>query len=151
MRFRNAILAVALFWPVPLVAQTELPDGPGKQKVQKICGGCHEIETVVASRRTRVGWQHMTEDMVARGAEGSEEDMLAVVAYLAEWFGKVNVNTGSAAELQKTLGIGEKEARAIVSYREQNGEYKNFEELLKTPGADPEKLRQKRSLVAFSQ
>jgi competence protein ComEA len=134
-----------------LLAQMELPDGPAKQKVVKICATCHEMETVVATRRTKLGWQQMTEDMVSRGAEGSEEDLAAVVAYLTEWAGKVNVNTASAGELQKALGIDGKEAGAIVSYREQNGKFKSFEELLKTPGADPEKLRQKRSLVAFSQ
>jgi len=136
---------------VAFVAQTELPDGPAKQKVVKICATCHEMESVVASRRTKLGWQQMTEDMVSRGAEGSEGDLADVVAYLTEWFGKVNVNTASVAELQKALGIDGKEAGAIVSYREQNGKYKGFEELLKTPGADPEKLRQKRSLIAFSQ
>jgi competence protein ComEA len=145
MPFRSAILAAAL------LAQSELPDGPAKQKVVKICATCHELETVVASRRTKFGWQQMTEDMVSRGAEGSEDDLAAVVSYLTEWAGKINVNTASAVELQKALGIEGKEAGAIVSYREQNGKYKGFEELLKTPGIDSGKLREKRALVAFSQ
>src|SRR5689334_7675958 len=105
MRFRNALMVGALCCPVFLMAQTELPKGPGKEKVEKICSGCHEMESVVGSRRTKAGWQRMTEDMVSRGAEGSEEDLAAVVAYLTEWFGKVNVNTAAAAELQKTLGL----------------------------------------------
>src|SRR4051812_41789110 len=123
MRFPSAplIVAAALAGPIGLPAQTELPDGAAKAKVQKICGSCHEMESVIASRRTRLGWQQMTEEMVGRGAEGSDEDLAAVVAYLTEWFGKVNVNTASAAEMGKALGLSEKEARAIASYREQNG------------------------------
>ena len=148
MRFRSVIASLAVC--VPLAA-AELPGGPAKAKVVKICGTCHEIETVVASRRTKLGWQQMTEDMVARGAEGSEDDLAAVTSYLAEWFGKVNVNTATAAEMQKALGVPESDAGAIVRYRDQNGKYKSFEELLKTPGIDPDKLRQKRSLIALSQ
>jgi len=148
MRFRSVFGALALCAPA---FTAELPDGPAKTKVVKICGTCHEIETVVSSRRTKLGWQQMTEDMVARGAEGAEEDLRGVVQYLAEYFGKVNVNTADAVEIQKVAELTEKDARAIVQYREQNGKYKGFEDLLKTPGVDSEKLREKRGLVAFSQ
>ena len=134
-----------------LQAQSELPEGPGKEPVKRICAQCHEVATVISSRRTKIGWQQMTDDMISRGAEGTDEDMAAVVAYLTAWFGKTNVNTAAAAELQKTLDLSEKEARAILSYREQNGKIRSFDELEKVPGMDPEKLRQKRSRIAFSQ
>ena len=146
---RLAALAAAV--PLALAAQAELPDGPGRDAVKKVCGNCHEIDTVIGSRRTKMGWQQITDDMISRGAEGSDEEMAAVVAYLAQWFGKINVNTAPAADLQKALGLAEKEARAITSYREQNGKIKNFDELEKVPGIDPERLRQKRGLIAFSQ
>ena len=137
--------------PIVLAAQAELPEAPGKATVKKVCGDCHEIATVIGARRTRIGWERITEDMVSRGAEGTEEEMAAVVDYLTTFFGKINVNTASLAELQKALALSEKEARAITSYREQNGKIKSFEELEKAPGLDPEKLRQKRNLIAFSQ
>jgi len=89
--------------------------------------------------------------MVSRGAEGTDDEMSTVVEFLSTWFGKLNVNTASAGELQKSLGLSEKEAQAILSYRAQNGKYKNFDELMKTPGVNPETLREKRSMVAFSQ
>jgi competence ComEA-like helix-hairpin-helix protein len=119
--------------------------------VKKICGNCHEITTVVSSRRTKIAWEQMVDDMITRGAEGSDADMESVVAYLTAYFGKVNVNTASVADLQKALGLSENEAQALTSHRARNGNYKNFEELAKTPGLDAEKLRQKRSLIAFSQ
>jgi competence ComEA-like helix-hairpin-helix protein len=109
------------------------------------------MESVISSRRTKIGWQEITEDMISRGAEGSEEELAAVVAYLTEWFGKINVNTAAAAELEKTLAISQKEATAIAAWRERNGKIKSFEELEKVPDVEPEKLRQKRSLIAFSQ
>lgn len=148
MPCRKALLFAFPLW---LAAQTELPDAPGRNAVKKICANCHEIETVISSRRTKQGWQQITDDMISRGAEGSDEEMSAVVSYLAAQFGKINVNTATAPELEKALQLAAKEARAIITYREQNGSIRNFDELQRVPGLDPEKLRQKRSLIAFSQ
>jgi competence protein ComEA len=130
--------------------QGPLPEGPGKAAVQRICSNCHEIETVIASRRTRIGWQQMVEDMASRGAEGSAEEMMAVVEYLTAGFGKVNVNAASVGDLVKALELPEKEAQAIVGYRQQHTKIKDFEELLKIPGVSAEKLHAKRGMVAFS-
>jgi competence protein ComEA len=88
--------------------------------------------------------------MIARGAEGSESDMSAVVAYLTKYFGKLNVNTASQQQLQEMLGLAEKEAQAIIAYRDKNGKIKDFEQLKSVPGVSVEKLQEKRSLIAFS-
>lgn len=47
---------------------------------------------------------------------------------------KVNLNTASAADLQKLNGIGEKKAEKIIAYREQNGEFKKIEDLMQVSG-----------------
>jgi competence protein ComEA len=135
----------------PLCAQTDLPEGPGRDAVKKICSNCHEIEAVISSRHTKIGWQQITDDMISRGAEGTDKEMASVVAYLTAQFGKVNVNTAPSADLEKVLGLSEKEARAIAEYRDQHGGIKSFDELEKVPGVDLEKLKPKRSLIAFSQ
>jgi competence protein ComEA len=131
-------------------SQDELPDGKGKEAVMKICSGCHEISTVTGSRRTRIGWRLNVDDMVSRGAEGSDEELQAIVDYLTEFYGKVNVNTASSKELESALGLSGKEAQAIVAYRDQNGKFKDFEQLVKTPGVSIEKLQAKRNQIAFS-
>lgn len=76
--------------------------------------------------------------------------MAAVVQYLTTFYGKINVNTASTGDLESVLGLSGKEAQAIVAYREQNGKYKDFEQLTKTPGVSAEKLQAKRSQIAFS-
>jgi len=129
--------------------KSTLPDGPGKESLEKVCSGCHEVETLTATRRTRIGWQQMIEDMIGRGADGSEEEMAAVVSYLTAFFGKVNVNAASAQELEKTLDLPAKEAQAIVEYREKNGKINDFEQLKKVPGVSADKLQSKRPLIAF--
>jgi competence protein ComEA len=89
--------------------------------------------------------------MVSRGADATEKDIAAIVEYLTANFGKINVNTAAAPDIQKFLSLTEAEARAIVAYRDQNGKFKDFDALQKTPGVDAEKLKQKRSLIAFVQ
>ena len=46
----------------------------------------------------------------------------------------VNINTASLTELQNLSGIGKSKAEAIIKYREQNGTFKNIEELLNVDG-----------------
>ena len=149
MRFLNALPFLTLLPGIQ--AQTKLPDAPGREAFKKVCSVCHELETATASRRTKAGWERMIDDMIDRGAEGSAQEMEAILTYLTSAFGKVNVNTASAAELQKTLDLSSKEAQAILTYREKNGSYKTFEDLLKAPGIRSDKLQEKRDRIAFSQ
>jgi competence ComEA-like helix-hairpin-helix protein len=134
--------------PAVSIAQ-ELPDGKGKETVRKICANCHEIETVIGARRTKLGWQRSVEDMISRGAEGADQEMEAVVEYLTANFGKTNVNTASAKEMETALGIPSKEAEAIAEYRAKNGPFGDFEQLKKVPGLSEEMLNAKRSRIAF--
>lgn len=47
---------------------------------------------------------------------------------------KVNLNTASAADLQKLNGIGQKKAEQIIAYRDQNGQFKKIEDLMQVSG-----------------
>ena len=125
-------------------------EAKGKATLEKFCVGCHELDVVTATRRTKIGWQQNVEDMISRGAEGSDQEMAEVVAYLTKFYGKVNVNTASQQQLQEVLGLTLKEAQAIVAYRDQNGKIKDFEQLKSVPGLSAEKLQEKRSLIAFT-
>ena len=56
--------------------------------------------------------------------------LLAVPLALAA----VNINTATAAELEALPGIGPAKAKAIVAYRQQNGQFKTVEDLKKVKG-----------------
>lgn len=144
------VFFVAAFAAFGQEASDKLPDGKGKAEVKKICTACHEIESVIGSRRTKIGWERNVEDMVTRGAEGSDDELQLVIDYLTRFYGKINVNTASENELQSALGLSAKETAAIVDWRKQNGNIKTFEELAKVPGLSVEKLQAKRPLIAFS-
>lgn len=126
-----------------------LPEGKGKAALLRACVGCHEVELATGTRHTETGWRRMVDTMVGRGAELSEPEIVDVTAYLAKYFGQVNVNIAAATQLEEALGLTEKEAQAIVSYREQNGDIKGLDQLKSVPGVSPDKIQAKTAVIAF--
>jgi competence protein ComEA len=143
-------MALAIFsFAIPCSAQTGLPDGPGKPVVEKLCSKCHGIATVVGLRRTKTGWQTSVDEMVSRGAAGTDEEFDAVIDYLAKYFGKVNINQATSKEIQDVVGLSAEEGDAIVRYRVQNGDYKDLAALEKVPEVDAKKLDARKDRIAF--
>jgi quinoprotein glucose dehydrogenase len=70
-------------------APVTLPEGRGKQVLQRTCGrACHTIDVVTGTRRDRAAWAAMVDDMVARGAAAKEDDIKLIIDYLVTHFGK---------------------------------------------------------------
>ena len=67
---------------VPAAAQ-QLPDGPGKEILEKQCNTCHTLEVIVAQRNDAAEWKRLVMNMIDRGAEITEEQVPVVVDYLA--------------------------------------------------------------------
>jgi competence protein ComEA len=126
-----------------------LPAGPEKEKLTKLCVGCHEMDLVVARRHTRAEWDGVVEDMIARGAKGTDGELSQVAEYLSKYLGKVNVNAATAKEIEDALKISDKDAQMVVTWREQHGKFKNFEEVRKVPGIDASKIADKRGWMVF--
>jgi competence ComEA-like helix-hairpin-helix protein len=148
-RSRSSIIGSAAV-PAPAVNQSDgLSQDRGKMAFQRACVGCHQIEVATRSRYTETGWRQMVNTMVERGAELSPPEIVDVTAYLSKNFGKVNVNTAAAAQLEEELGLTEQEAQAIVSYREQNGDIKSLDQLKSVPGVSPDKIQARAEAIAF--
>jgi competence protein ComEA len=64
--------------------------------------------------------------------------------------GRVNVNTATAAQLEKLPGIGEVSAQRIVAYREANGPIRSLEQL-RQAGISDAILRRAADYLAFDQ
>jgi competence protein ComEA len=134
--------------------QTKFPDGPGKDAVLKVCGQCHPADILLGVGKSREGWAATVDDMVAKGANGSDEELQEIVAYLSKNFGKpgagkVNVNTATRRDLQEKLDFSVKEAQAIVDYREEHGSFKSLADLKKVPDLDVAKLEARKDKIAF--
>lgn len=68
--------------------KSQLPDGPGKATMQKICSGCHAPEIVLGRRDTKEGWAQVVSSMVDRGANGTDDEFNTIIDYLATNFPK---------------------------------------------------------------
>jgi hypothetical protein len=66
----------------------ELPDGPGKAELSKLCSGCHDLMFTVSTRETEEGWTRIVNDMRSKGADGTEAEFSKVIAYLTANMGK---------------------------------------------------------------
>src|SRR5579863_6566457 len=129
-----------------------LPDGPGKEAVGKICTECHDTANIRKLRLPRDGWSEKIDDMVDRGAKGSDQEMMAVLDYLTKNFGpdsKLYVNTAPFGEIKTILGLTNDETQAILDYRQKNGNFQQWKDLLKVAGVEGKKIEAKKDLLAF--
>src|SRR4051812_19880016 len=138
---KTLLLAIVPLAFAPFAVAQELPDGPGKAKVEMICGACHGLEGVMSMNNAKSSWQDLIEDMRGRGADGSEDDFKTIATYLAKYYGPiVQVNKAPAKDLQEQLDLSSDEAAAVVKYREANGGIKSWDDLAKVPGLNAKKL-----------
>ena len=73
----------------PPAAETPgaLPEGDGQALVARACGQCHSLEVVTGIRLTRKQWEAKIDQMLARGAKLSDEEIDVAAQYLARNFG----------------------------------------------------------------
>jgi competence protein ComEA len=148
--FRLFLIASAL----PGAAIAQLPDGTGKEETVRLCSQCHELARSLSLRQDRDGWQATMDKMVTLGLQGKEEEMRAVVDYLAKNFAaeavpKVNINTASAIELESGLSLKRSESVAVIEYRTKNGKFHSLEDLKKVTGVSFAKFEAKKDRLAF--
>jgi cytochrome c oxidase cbb3-type subunit III len=74
--------------PVPAGSQTPRRTTAGSDvreaTARRLCGVCHPFEFVVAVSRTRPQWEATVENMIGRGARGTNAEFAAVIDYLSE-------------------------------------------------------------------
>ena len=134
-------------------AQDVLPDAPGRDITVKVCAGCHAAETVASVRHTPEGWRDVIVKMVAAGAQGTEQELEAVLQYVSTQFPveaqkALNLNTATSIELESVAGLLRKEAAALITHREKNGPCKKLEDLKKIAGLDYKKIEARKELLA---
>jgi putative heme-binding domain-containing protein len=91
-------LATISFFTLPMVTFGQpLPDGKGKAEFQQICSSCHTTAMVTRLKNTPDEWKSIVDDMVSRGAQGSQADLDNVVLYLSTNFGSDSKSPSSPA------------------------------------------------------
>jgi competence protein ComEA len=123
----------------------DMPDGPGKDVVVRVCGVCHQPDRTASLRLTRDGWDELIGEMVKRGAKLTDAEHAQVLDYLSTNFlgeapHPINLNTAPAIDLEAVIGLGRAEAGTFIAWREKNGPCKTIDDLKNIPGVSFEKL-----------
>jgi competence protein ComEA len=92
--------------------------------------------------------------MMKLGAQGSDEELEAVLGYLSTHFGTeapkpIDINKARAVDLEAALLLRRSQAKAVIEYRTRNGNFKSIDDLRQIPGLDFKKIEAKKSQLVF--
>jgi hypothetical protein len=79
-----AMLATVSLTLTVLHADERLPEGAGRDILEKKCGSCHEPQVVTANAHDADGWHGVVAEMISLGAEINEEETKTLVEYLVK-------------------------------------------------------------------
>ena len=149
---RGILFAIAAIVVPFSAAHAQLPDGPGKDTMVRVCGTCHEPQRSAAVRLTREGWQDVIAKMVSLGAKASEEEQAQILEYLATNFKgdaakPLNLNTATAIQLESVAGLLRKEAAAWIAHRSKAGPCKSLDDFKKLPGVPYRKIEERKEYL----
>lgn len=135
-------------------AAQQLPEGPGKAEMEKMCTQCHELSRSVSLRQDRDGWSQTMGKMAAFGMKSTDKDYALVLSYMTlhyppEDLPPVNINRAPAIELESRLSLRRSQAAALIAYRKDHGAFKSLEDLKKVPRLDYEMLASKKDRIVF--
>src|ERR1700677_658610 len=101
MRFTCiCVLLLAGLAPLSAFGQapvSQLPDGPNRETVQRICSGCHSVQMFLGRGMTREQWGGVVSNMIGRGAKISDQEFDEIVNYLAKVMPPAQQGGGGAA------------------------------------------------------
>ncbi|MDQ0254329.1 competence protein ComEA [Evansella vedderi] len=134
-------------------------------KGEVIYPGIYEIEEggrVFQAIDKAGGFTELAEERVINLAEKCYDEMVIYVPSKEEFEGggminysqssnsqddRIRINQATPMELTKLPGIGPAKAEAIIRYREENGPFRNVEELVNVPGIGEKTLENIKDLI----
>jgi competence protein ComEA len=152
------ILSGLVLWSVASAALTApvgaqaapFPENPGREIFEIICSSCHQPTVVLDKRWTKAAWQTKVTEMLQEEIDVTETERTQIVDYLSKTFpSRVNVNTATAAELERIAQIPGDSASAIVAHRAAKGTFKTIEDVKQVPGVDAMRLEERKDRLEF--
>jgi competence ComEA-like helix-hairpin-helix protein len=132
----------------PAAGQAEARPAPPPE-FTKVCVRCHPSEKIVEGRRYPEQWDQVIEQMVARGATGTDAEYDVIYDYLVAQYGRVAINTAPADEIAQVLHLEPGVADSIVQYRASAGKFADFDALAAVPGVPVAALEKLRDAIVF--
>lgn len=159
MNIRIALsLGLAALAPVVTTAALQQPEAPAAAagarpepppEVTKVCVRCHPIDKILEARRYPEQWDQVIEQMVARGATGTDAEFDAVYDFLVAQYGRVQINAATADEISQVLHLEPNVAETIVQQRKTQGPIPDFDALKAVPGVPVAELEKLRDAIVF--
>ena len=146
----STVIAASPVTHSPVQQAAAVPaDDPAAAIFANTCAKCHDGARITAMRRTAPEWEDIIKKMIEKGAQGSEKDFETIYDYLLRNYGKLFINSAPAGDIVTILGLSEKDAKAIVAYRDGKGPFADFEAVKKVPDIDVKKLDERKDAVTF--
>lgn len=117
--------------------------------VQMVCTQCHVLELVQDTPRSYDDWHQTVQEMVDRGATGTDQQFEDIMDYLHRTLTTIDVNNADADELGIVLGVSGKVAQAIVRRRARR-KFTGLADLESVPGTSAAALKAKARLIYFN-
>ena len=126
------------------------PDMADARAVATVCTACHSSTQFLTAARPYLRWEQTIQDMLDRGADGTDEQLDRILTYLVRNITIVNVNSSPADQLAMTLQIPAAAAQEIVTRRSGRA-FTNIDELKATNGINTDVLQKlaAKNLIQF--
>ena len=147
----GGVLLVAALFAAAQTAEVAPPDprlARESQSLKAVCGKCHNLQLVMDTPRSYVDWHDTVQQMVDRGASGTDEQFDAIMDYLHRTMTTIDVNSADADELEMVLNASATVAQAIVA-RRKTKKITGLADLKSISGVDASVVDAKARLIFF--
>jgi competence protein ComEA len=149
----GGVLLVAALFAAAQTPEVAHPDPRlmrESQSLKAVCTKCHNLQLVTDTPRSYDDWHDTVQQMVDRGASGTDEQFDDIMDYLHRTITTINVNTAVAEELEIVLKVPDTTAQAIIA-RRSTQKFTGLADLKSVPGVDAPTVDAKARLIFFNQ
>ena len=132
----------------PVQAPPQLPDGPGRDVVERVCLTCHGAELILPERSVPV-WRETLELMKGFGAVATDDEWKTIYSYILSNVAYLNVNRAGADDFAAVFLLDAEAAKGVVAHREKAGGFKTIDDLKTAPGLDAGRVDAAKDRISF--
>jgi len=118
------------------------------RSLKTVCARCHNLQIVLDTPMSYDAWHDTVQNMMDRGATGTDQKFADVMDYLHRTMTTIDVNTADADELQTVLHVPEATAQAILA-RRSTQKFTGLADLKSVPGVNAAAVDAKAKLIFF--
>jgi hypothetical protein len=151
MTLAATLLAAALAVPIAFAGDTSASSADlvrEAKSLQVVCGKCHNLQVVMDTPRSLDEWRDTMQQMVDRGANGTDDQYDDILDYLHRTMTTIDVNSAGADDLAAVLNVSDETVKLIIERRSVK-KFANRADLKSIPGVDAATVDSKSKLLYF--